>query len=342
MSEDKSISSEEFAQYDRQIRLWGLDAQKRLRKAKVLVIGLGGLGSEVVKNVVLAGVDSMTLIDDRVVSEEDLHSQLLITPQALGKNIAEASLKRTQELNPNVSVVADTRPFTAVDDVFIQKFDVVCMTRCSKKGKIRLNHLCRSNNVKFICGDVFGFYGYCFIDLLEHVYVEEVPVKSKATNEGVGDEPAAKRSKVTENETVSVKKSLRYCAYEEALKEDWTKRNRRSLKHSSQVFFIMRAIDAFQEKYQKLPERDESDLGKLKQLCEEILSSAGVPVSFVNETFPEFSCSVLNPVCAIVGGVMAQEIIKAISKKDRPHQNFFFFDGTTHAGIVDNICPAQS
>ena len=67
-SDAVEISEEEFAQYDRQIRLWGLEAQKRLRQAKVLVAGLGGLGSEVVKNVVLAGVKAITLLDDKDVT----------------------------------------------------------------------------------------------------------------------------------------------------------------------------------------------------------------------------------------------------------------------------------
>ena len=99
-----AISKEELDQYDRQIRLWGIDAQKRLRKANVLIIGLGGLGSEVVKNIVLTGVNSITLLDWRNVVQEDLNSQLLITPDCVDQNIAESSRNRAQELNPNVQI----------------------------------------------------------------------------------------------------------------------------------------------------------------------------------------------------------------------------------------------
>jgi len=54
------ITKQEFEQYDRQIRLWGIDAQKRLRKSKVLLIGMGGLGAEIAKNLVLSGIDSIS------------------------------------------------------------------------------------------------------------------------------------------------------------------------------------------------------------------------------------------------------------------------------------------
>lgn len=45
----------------------------------------------------------------------------------------------------------------------------------------------------------------------------------------------------------------------------------------------------------------------------------------------------VSPVCAIVGGVLAQEIIKAVSHKDPPHKNFFFFTTLDGAGVVECI-----
>ncbi|XP_032182299.1 SUMO-activating enzyme subunit 1 isoform X6 [Mustela erminea] len=57
------ISEEEAAQYDRQIRLWGLEAQKRLRASRVLLVGMKGLGAEIAKNLILAGVKGLTMLD---------------------------------------------------------------------------------------------------------------------------------------------------------------------------------------------------------------------------------------------------------------------------------------
>lgn len=63
---DASVSfTDEAALYDRQIRLWGLDAQNRIRKAHLLVINLDGLTTEAIKNWVLAGISTLTIADIR-------------------------------------------------------------------------------------------------------------------------------------------------------------------------------------------------------------------------------------------------------------------------------------
>ena len=87
------LTADEAEQYDRQIRLWGLEAQKRrvistsdvihyelccrLRKSTVLVVGAKGLGAELCKNVVLAGVKSLTLLDHTPLSPDDLGCRFL-------------------------------------------------------------------------------------------------------------------------------------------------------------------------------------------------------------------------------------------------------------------------
>ena len=89
------------------IRLWGLDSQKRLRAARVLVAGMRGLGCEVAKNLVLAGVNSMTMLDHEDLTKEDFDSQFLAPRDKLGTNRAEASLDRLQALNPGVVITVD-------------------------------------------------------------------------------------------------------------------------------------------------------------------------------------------------------------------------------------------
>nr|XP_002121043.1 SUMO-activating enzyme subunit 1 [Ciona intestinalis] len=336
MSCDSEITNEEFAQYDRQIRLWGLDAQKRLRQSKILVAGVGGFGSEVVKNIVLSGVFSVTLLDERKVCEEDFCSQLLITTNHVGMNIAEASKVRTQELNPNVEVYVDTESLDSKTADYFAKFDIVCVTRCTLQQRLDINNMCRKKNVKFFSGDVFGFYGYCFLDLGEHEYVEEVTVNKQVA---ISVEDGSAEEKTKSSETVSIKKTATFCSYETALKEDWKLRNRRSLRQSSSVFYILQILDEFQSRHQRLPIQNSMDSLTLSLIRKEILTKAGMKENFVSDDFQDFCCSVLSPVAAVVGGVMAQEVIKACSKKNKPHQNFFFFNGLNHTGIVDNICP---
>merc|ERR1712110_789976 len=122
-----NITEAEAELYDRQIRLWGLDAQRRLRAASVLLIGLKGLGAEVAKNIILSGVKAITLMDHQEIEEEDKMSQFFVSNTPLGQNRAEASCSSAQLLNPMVAVSTETdNPANKADEFFTQ-FVVMCL-----------------------------------------------------------------------------------------------------------------------------------------------------------------------------------------------------------------------
>ncbi|CRK47188.1 hypothetical protein BN1723_007413, partial [Verticillium longisporum] len=73
-----AISADEIALYDRQIRLWGMKAQEKIRGANILLITMKALANEVAKNLVLAGIGSLTICDGDVVTEADLGSQFFL------------------------------------------------------------------------------------------------------------------------------------------------------------------------------------------------------------------------------------------------------------------------
>jgi ubiquitin-like 1-activating enzyme E1 A len=77
-----------MAQYDRQIRLWGAEAQQRIRSANILLVSLRALGTEIAKNLTLAGVRSLTIIDEDVVTEEDLGAQYFLREEDVGKPVS--------------------------------------------------------------------------------------------------------------------------------------------------------------------------------------------------------------------------------------------------------------
>ncbi|KAJ1367698.1 E1 ubiquitin-activating protein aos1 [Parelaphostrongylus tenuis] len=85
------LSKAETEVYDRQIRLWGLEAQKKLHVASALVCGLCGVGAEITKNLMLCGLRSLTLMDDKLVSRSDLDSNFLLNEdfdwQESGKSV---------------------------------------------------------------------------------------------------------------------------------------------------------------------------------------------------------------------------------------------------------------
>lgn len=167
------LTEHEAELYDRQIRLWGLESQKRIRAARILICGLNGLGAEVAKNIILSGVKSVTLLDHLNVTEIDFCSQFFAPHTSVGINRAEASLVRAQALNPMVEIVIDKGNIdNKNDEFFYQNLDVVVVIGASTATLVRIDNLCRLNRVKFFAGDVWGMHGYSFSDLQEHEFVE--------------------------------------------------------------------------------------------------------------------------------------------------------------------------
>ncbi|KAK8404679.1 hypothetical protein O3P69_007729 [Scylla paramamosain] len=327
----ENITEDEAALYDRQIRLWGLDAQKRLRAARVLLAGVCGLGAEVAKNLVLSGVKSLVLLDHRTVTEVEIHSNFLAPHDSVGKNIAEASQERTQILNPMVQVTADSSNIVDKTTEFFTQFDVVCVTRCRQDELIRINDICRQNKIIFFAGDVFGMFGYMFADLQEHQYVEEVKERKPVEHNG--------KKQIVE-ETKVVKQTENFVPLSQALDIDWTsKKYSGQMRRISPAYFIMQIIMEFISLHGRNPDRShqEEDEMELLTIKNALLEKLNVPAEKVSNQFAGIVFGQLSPVCAIVGGVLAQEIIKAVSQKDLPHNNFFFFSTLDGAGVVECI-----
>lgn len=85
--------------YSRQLYVLGHDAMRRMASSDVLISGLGGLGVEIAKNVILGGVKSVTLHDTTNCSLADLSSQYYLRDSDVGRNRAEASCTHLAELN---------------------------------------------------------------------------------------------------------------------------------------------------------------------------------------------------------------------------------------------------
>src|SRR5271169_6208852 len=120
--QDMELSADEIALYDRQLRLWGIEAQNRMRRANILLITMKALGNEIAKNLVLAGIGSLTVWDSETVTEADVATQFFVTEEHIGMNVtrsyllslteniqrAEASVEDIQRLNPRVQVRHDS------------------------------------------------------------------------------------------------------------------------------------------------------------------------------------------------------------------------------------------
>lgn len=99
----------------------GESAMHKLRQAKVLISGLGGVGVEVAKNLILGGVRHVTLHDVKTVSWRDLAAQYYVKESDIGKNRAAACFAALEELNDSVQCTLSTDELT---EAFVADFDV--------------------------------------------------------------------------------------------------------------------------------------------------------------------------------------------------------------------------
>jgi len=100
------FSKEELARYNRHIIIpeFGLAAQQKLKAAKVLVIGSGGLGSPVLLYLAAAGVGTIGIVDFDVVDDSNLQRQVLFGIDEIGKPKVEAAKRRLEALNPHIKL----------------------------------------------------------------------------------------------------------------------------------------------------------------------------------------------------------------------------------------------
>jgi len=303
------FTDDEAALYDRQIRLWGVDAQKRLHSTKVLIIGLSSIGAEVAKNIILGGVKSVTLLDPAVVTEADVGAGqfLLGGGDAIGKNRATSSLPSAQRLNPMVQVTAESCKLEEKEDSFFTQFTVIIVTNCTKTEIMRLNRIARESGIKFLVSDVFGFFGWIFLDLGRHEFKSEIITIG-------GKDP------------VVVDGVSRYSPFQDLISIDWNVEQFGDLKKgkSDQVFGLLVLLEFMQQQNRKPdPGKRAQDLALLLKLRDEFVKKNGLSEERIPDEFFETTFGEVGPTAAITGGVLAQEMVKAVSGKDEPIKNLF-------------------
>ncbi|KAJ1550505.1 hypothetical protein HK096_006584, partial [Nowakowskiella sp. JEL0078] len=156
--------------YSRQIYTLGVEAMKKMSSSKVLLIGLNGLGVEIAKNVVLAGVKSVTIYDPTPVQISDLGAQFFLRVEDIGKSRASVSGPRLAELNTYVPVTVFEGELT---EDFISGFQVVVTTNTSLERQIFINDITHRLGIKFISADIHGLFGFAFNDFGEEFIVHD-------------------------------------------------------------------------------------------------------------------------------------------------------------------------
>lgn len=151
------------ALYSRQLYIFGHDAQKRMAETNVLIVGLKGLGVEIAKNTILAGVKSVGLLDEGKSELRDLGSQFYLTEASVGHGRASASHGQLSSLNQYVNVRVVQEPLSA-ELLKKKEYQVVVVTEKTVAEQIEINAICRSLGIKFISGDIRGPMLSVFVD----------------------------------------------------------------------------------------------------------------------------------------------------------------------------------
>lgn len=122
------FSKEELERYSRHLIIpeFNIEGQRRLKNAKVLVVGSGGLGSPLLLYLTAAGVGTIGIVDFDVVDKTNLQRQVLFTVEDVGKSKSATAIKRLQGLNPHVKFIEHNTRLTSENALDILKdYDVV-------------------------------------------------------------------------------------------------------------------------------------------------------------------------------------------------------------------------
>eukprot|EP01038_Epipyxis_sp_PR26KG_P008482 gene8482-11465_t len=394
-SADKSAAGGDVDEslYSRQLYVMGHEAQQRMSKSTVLIIGMNGLGVEIAKNIILAGVKSVYIYDETLTSSGDLSSQFYLTEQDIGINRAIVTVPKLAELNPYVHV-------SLIDSIDLQKLlpSVVVMVELPLNRQLILSDECRSLGISVISGEVYGVFGNVFCDFGTEFVVNDVngePVASSMITSITQDSKALvtvledTRHNLTTGDVVKFSEivgmtelnglecvvevkdsfsflididSTQFTRYErggfinqikqpvsisfKSMREsiinpgeftcDFVKIERAGVLHSA---FI--ALHEFRNNHNgELPRSgNPDDAQELFDITLKMNASKPEDGSALKLTASELEnhknivlrlamCSrgLVSPMCALMGGIIGQEVLKACSGKFMPIKQWFYYD----------------
>lgn len=370
--------------YSRQLYVLGHDAMRRMATSDVLISGLGGLGVEVAKNVILAGVKSVTLHDQCNCTIDDLSSQFYLTEDDLGKNRAEVCCQQLSELNTYVP----TRSYTgALTDDFLRKFRVVVLTSSTLEEQLRVGEITHSADIALVIADTRGLFAQVFCDFGDNFTVVDTngepcasamiasitkdteglvtcvddtrhgledgdyvtfsevqgmtelngcePIKVKVLGPytfTIGDTTAYSVYIRGGNATqVKMPKTIKFLPFKESLQNpEFLLTDYGKFDYPAQLHLAYQALHKFIEKHSRPPKPwNKSDAGEFIAIVKSLKIDVGYDTEInedLIETFSKLCAGQLNPMNATIGGMVAQEVMKACSGKFFPIYQWLYYD----------------
>ena len=156
------LKNEDLQRYSRQIMLdeIGFVGLEKLRKAKVCVVGIGGIGNPVVTQLTAMGIGKLKIVDRDIIEISNLHRQHLYTENDIGRVKVEAAKEKLQQINSGVEIEAlpnSVTKYTA--ESIVKGFDIVVDALDSIDARYALNDACVKLNIPFIYAGALGMLG---------------------------------------------------------------------------------------------------------------------------------------------------------------------------------------
>jgi len=156
------LSPEEFIRYSRHLSLpeVGIEGQKKIKSAKVLVVGAGGLGSPVSLYLAAAGVGTIGMVDFDVVDESNLQRQVLFGMEQIGKSKLQSAKDRLENLNPYTDFILHETALSSENALeIIADYDMVIDGTDNFPTRYLVNDACVILNKPNVYGSIYRFDG---------------------------------------------------------------------------------------------------------------------------------------------------------------------------------------
>ena len=167
------LSNEEISRYSRHLIMpeVALDGQKKLKQAKVLTIGAGGLGSPLAMYLAAAGVGTIGIVDFDVVDESNLQRQIIHGTSDVGRKKMESARDTLKDINPNVEIIAFEEALSSENALEIfEDFDIIVDGTDNFPTRYLVNDACVLLGKPNVYGSIFRFEGQASV-----FYAEEGP-----------------------------------------------------------------------------------------------------------------------------------------------------------------------
>lgn len=154
------FTKDELIRYNRQMMLpeIGLRGQEKIKNAKVLVVGAGGLGCPVLQYLAAAGVGTIGIIDFDKVELHNLHRQILFNANDVGKSKAEVAAEKLKIQNPHISIRAISEILSQENaEKIISQFEIVVDGSDNFLTRYLVNDVCVKLNKPLVYGSILKY-----------------------------------------------------------------------------------------------------------------------------------------------------------------------------------------